>query len=259
MGAGVDLRFPVAWERVTVLPGVRASLGIAEGLGPPEVSGTSATWVRSGWAALLAPRLGLRVAGDPVSLVVDVAYRWGVDGGEPSGVSFSGPSFALGVELTSPAQGPVDASALLGYGLTYSNIDNPERGAGGIRVSHRLEIKHVGEHLRLGADLVIGNFRRYKLGIAPGLRWVAFPGKRVFNPYVGAVLECGWDVRGEDMWSLVLLPGLDVGVEMRPFGGPFLLTTSAGLELQEHRSVEFHPFGCCETGFRVASSIGFLL
>jgi len=48
-------------------------LGGAQGFGPPQVQQNpyQITWVRTEWAALVAPRLGVRLGGDPVALVVD--------------------------------------------------------------------------------------------------------------------------------------------------------------------------------------------
>jgi len=37
-GAGADLRVPISWGRLTLLPGLRASLAVAQGFGPPPVS-----------------------------------------------------------------------------------------------------------------------------------------------------------------------------------------------------------------------------
>src|SRR6267378_2648832 len=78
-GAGADLRVPISWGPLTLLPGLRASLGGAQGFGPPQVQQNpyQITWVRTEWAALVAPRLGVRLWGDPVALVVDASYRWG--------------------------------------------------------------------------------------------------------------------------------------------------------------------------------------
>src|SRR5882724_550973 len=256
-GAGADLRVPISWGPLTLLPGLRASLGGAQGFGPPQSPQDPYqpfTWVRTGWAGAVAPRLGVRLGGGPVALVVDASYRRAF---AFFGVDLSGPSLAAGIEVGSRTLGPSGGSWLVSYTAVYSSFDG---NVIEIPVSNRLGVKYLWDRLRLGVDLVGGNSARFIAGVSPGVQLAAFAGNRVLNPFISGNIECGLKLHGDAVMDTVTVPGADAGLEIRPFAGGLLLTVSAGLEWAGRRdSSTTVRSGWDLAGFRFAAGIGWVL